>query len=92
MQFVEKFHFKEEFEDGETTSRINYHCFFNYQVDQSLMRFCSYREQLYDNFIRDHLTVKDGELRVLSLFQGHLLQNKDRVSKKLLELNDPAYD
>ena len=36
--------------------------------------------------------MKNGELNNISLLQGHLLQNKDRINKKIQELNDPAFD
>jgi len=52
----------------------------------------SYQEQLFDNFIKDHLTIRDKEFTRVSVFLGHLLQDKDRISKKIEELNDPAFD
>ena len=36
--------------------------------------------------------MKNGELHNISQLQGHLLQNKDRINKKIQELNDPAFD
>lgn len=57
-----------------------------------MFSYFSCKDKLYEQFLKEHLSEKNGEIRNITLFQGYLLQSQDRVVKKLQVLNDPAFD
>ena len=56
MQFIERYHFKEEHEGDELKSKIHYSLIFNYEEDKGLLSYFSSKDKLYETFITEHLS------------------------------------
>lgn len=56
-----------------------------------MFNYFSPTNRLYESFLADYVTKTEGGLQNLNRLQGFLLLSKERVDKKLRELNDPSF-
>lgn len=68
-----------------------YSLMLNYQEEEGMLSYFTPHYKLYDLYLADYLVEQEGGLQHLNKMQGFLMLSKERVDRKLKELNDPSH-
>lgn len=93
IKFTQKYHFIDETINDEIKPKIYYSLILNYREEEGgIFSYLNSQAKLMEMFVTDYLIHDEkGVLQNLDKIQGYLLLSKDRVDKKMKELQDPSF-
>ena len=70
---------------------MHYSLMLSFEEEESMFSYFSSHHKLYDAFLADYFNEVEGSIEHLNKMQGYLMLSKERVDRKLKELNDPSH-